>query len=91
MMRLGRVYGGHMVDMRATNAKLRKRARAIVADIAGCDEAAARAALQACDQNVKQAILVLKGATPEAAARLLETASGDLRAAVKALEAGASS
>ncbi|WP_037546003.1 N-acetylmuramic acid 6-phosphate etherase [Stappia stellulata] len=86
MMRLGRVYGGHMVDMRATNAKLRKRARAIVADIAGCDEATARRALEACDQNVKQAILVLKGATPEDAARLLKDASGDLGAAVKAHE-----
>ncbi|SDU45864.1 N-acetylmuramic acid 6-phosphate etherase [Stappia sp. ES.058] len=91
MMRLGRVYGGHMVDMRATNAKLRKRAQAIVADIAGCDAETARQALESCDQNVKQAILVLKGAAPADAARLLDDVSGDLGAAVKAFEGNASS
>jgi len=87
MMRLGRVYRGHMVDMRATNAKLRKRARVIVADIAGCDEETAHRALEACDEDVKQAILVLRGATPDTAAALLEKSCGDLRQAVAALEA----
>ena len=41
MIRLGRVYRGLMVQMRATNAKLRRRAEIMVAQITGCDERAA--------------------------------------------------
>jgi hypothetical protein len=44
MIRLGRVYRGLMVHMRATNAKLRHRAAEMVDMITGCGmEAAARA------------------------------------------------
>ena len=36
MLRLGRVYRGMMVNMQATNAKLKRRAEATVAQIARC-------------------------------------------------------
>src|SRR5216683_2170248 len=38
MVKLGRVYRGLMVDMRARNAKLKRRAEIIVSQIVGCDE-----------------------------------------------------
>ena len=36
MIRLGKVYGNLMVDVKATNEKLRERAKHIVADATGC-------------------------------------------------------
>ena len=36
MVKMGRVYRGLMVDMRARNAKLRRRAELIVSEIVGC-------------------------------------------------------
>ena len=39
MVRLGRIYRGMMVHMRASNVKLRRRAAAIVSRIVGCSEA----------------------------------------------------
>jgi N-acetylmuramic acid 6-phosphate etherase/N-acetylglucosamine-6-phosphate deacetylase len=68
MLRLGRVYGPYMVDMRASNAKLRRRAIRMVRAIAGADEAAARAALEACDLHVKTAIVMLRFGTDRAGA-----------------------
>ncbi|WP_231987529.1 N-acetylmuramic acid 6-phosphate etherase, partial [Mycobacterium sp. E2238] len=47
MVALGKVYGPRMVDVRATNAKLRRRAVRIVRDAAGVDEETAAAALSA--------------------------------------------
>lgn len=89
MIRLGRVYRGMMVDVIASSDKLRQRAVRIVVEAAGTDEATARAALATCENAVKPAILVAGGLTAEAAAQLLETHDGDLRAALAAMhEAG---
>jgi N-acetylmuramic acid 6-phosphate etherase/N-acetylglucosamine-6-phosphate deacetylase len=82
MIRLGKVFGPHMVDMRATNAKLRRRAIRMVVAIAGCDEAAAAAALTAADMHVKTAVLVARGMEACEARALLEQASGSLRRAL---------
>ena len=87
MIRLGRVYGGLMVDMRATNAKLRRRAAAMVADIAGCDESLAEAALARTDGDLKRAVLVATGLAPEEARIRLDAAGGHLRAALAGREA----
>src|SRR5262249_58100857 len=46
MVQLGKSYGGLMVDLRATNRKLRDRAIRIVAEIAGVSPERARAALE---------------------------------------------
>lgn len=83
MIRLGKVYGARMVDLRATNAKLRRRAVRIVRDAAGVDEAAAEAALKAADGHAKTAIVALLAGveTREAAARLAR-AAGKVRVAV---------
>lgn len=68
MIRLGRVHGNLMVDVRPTNAKLRERARRIVAEVTGVDEADATAALAATGWSARAAILVLsRGMTADEA------------------------
>jgi N-acetylmuramic acid 6-phosphate etherase len=56
MVRLNKVYGNLMVDLKATNAKLVLRAIRLTAFATGADEAAARAVLEQCDFHVKTAI-----------------------------------
>jgi N-acetylmuramic acid 6-phosphate etherase len=82
MLRLGRVYRGRMVDMIARNDKLRRRGVRMLQDLTGCDEDAARAALQTAGGKVKLAILVLDGATREQAEARLAAHGGDLRRAL---------
>ncbi|MGC9269306.1 N-acetylglucosamine-6-phosphate deacetylase [Acidiphilium sp.] len=83
MIRLGKIFGPYMVDLKPTNAKLRARAVRIVAAIAGCDGAAARAALDDCDGEVKTAIVALLMAVPAREARThLARSAGRLRAAL---------
>ena len=89
MTGLGRVYAGRMVEMRAANAKLRRRAVEMVCTLAGCTPAAARAALDVCAMRVKPAILVAHGQATHrldapAAIALLAAHHGDLRAALLA-------
>ncbi|MBS28513.1 MAG: N-acetylmuramic acid 6-phosphate etherase [Alphaproteobacteria bacterium] len=86
MIRMGRVYGGMMVDVIASSDKLRERALRIVVEAAKVDEDAARAALAACDQAVKPAILVARGLTLDDANTLLEANDGDLRHALATLQ-----
>jgi len=59
MIRLGRVHGNLMIDVRATNAKLRERARRIVAEVSGASKDEVAAALDATDWSARAAILML--------------------------------
>ncbi len=85
MIRLGKTHGPLMVDLRATNAKLRDRARRIVMRVTGCAGEEAAAALEAADGAAKSAILMIarKISADEALLRL-DAARGHLRAALKA-------
>lgn len=56
MIRLGKVYGNLMVDVRATNEKLRDRAKRIVIAATGCDEVTAVETLNKFDGRAKLAI-----------------------------------
>jgi len=56
MIRLGKVYGNLMVDVRATNEKLRDRAKRIVIAATGCDEVTAVETLNKFDGRAKSAI-----------------------------------
>jgi len=58
---LGHIHQGLMVNLRADNAKLRDRARGIVAMVAGVSHAEAERALQEASGEVKPAILVACG------------------------------
>ncbi|MFF1274107.1 N-acetylmuramic acid 6-phosphate etherase [Streptomyces marokkonensis] len=85
MIRLGKTYGNLMVDVRASNEKLRARSRRIVAQVTGADDDAVERALAATDGEVKNAILVLlAGVDGPTAARLLAESDGRLRAALAA-------
>ncbi|WP_210577867.1 N-acetylmuramic acid 6-phosphate etherase [Streptomyces sp. GESEQ-4] len=85
MIRLGKTYGNLMVDVRASNEKLRARSRRIVALATGASDEEIEAALAATDGEVKNAILtILTGADGPTAARLLEESGGHLRAALAA-------
>ena len=85
MTRLGRVHDGYMVDLRATNIKLRKRSERMLMEMTGAGADAARDALQRCAGRVKPAVLVIKGLTPEAAEKALAASGGSLRLALKTL------
>ena len=84
MVRLGRVYRGLMVDMRARNAKLRRRAAVMVGQILGCPEADAARHVEAADGEVKSAVLIGLGLSRSEAAQLLERHGGSLRSAIAA-------
>ncbi len=79
MIRLGRVYRGMMVDMQTTNAKLKRRAEAMVARIADCSEAQAARALEQTDGDIKVAALVVLGYDKAEAEAILARHKGNLR------------
>ncbi|MGI9146639.1 MAG: N-acetylmuramic acid 6-phosphate etherase [Chloroflexota bacterium] len=81
MIRLGKVYGNLMVDMQATNDKLRRRAERLVQQAAGATPQAAERALAESRGEVKTAITMLRLSISAAAAReRLAAAEGRLRA-----------
>ncbi|MFF6811201.1 N-acetylmuramic acid 6-phosphate etherase [Streptomyces sp. NPDC012403] len=83
MIRLGKTYGNLMVDVRASNEKLRARSRRIVAQATGAADDVVERALTATDGEVKHAILViLADVDGPTAARLLAESDGHLRAAL---------
>ncbi|MEA2720659.1 MAG: N-acetylmuramic acid 6-phosphate etherase [Candidatus Eremiobacteraeota bacterium] len=77
MVRLGKTYGNRMVDVVATNAKLRARSERLVRDLAG--DVDARALLAAAGGSVKTAVVMARrGVDRVAAERLLGAARGRL-------------
>ncbi|MFJ9867291.1 N-acetylmuramic acid 6-phosphate etherase [Streptomyces sp. NPDC101165] len=83
MIRLGKTYGNLMVDVRASNDKLRARSRRIVALATGASAEEIEKALTESGGEVKNAVLtILAGVDGPTAARLLEDSGGHLRAAL---------
>lgn len=83
MVRLGKVYGNLMVDVQATNDKLRVRAVRLVRSVTGADEAPARQALLQAGWDVKVAIAMLRLRVDAGAARQrLHESDGRLRSAL---------
>jgi len=79
-VRLGKVHGRSMVDVQPTNTKLRRRAIDIVQGITACDRHRAEVALEACDYEVKPAIVsVARQVSPRRARQLLLRHNGFLR------------
>lgn len=76
MIRLGRVYSNLMIDMPATNEKLRNRAVRMVELAAGVPRPVAVQAIRDADGNVKVAtVIAKKKVTADEARRMLETHS----------------
>ncbi|MDO4594098.1 MAG: N-acetylmuramic acid 6-phosphate etherase [Tissierellia bacterium] len=59
MVRMGKVYDNYMVDLIATNRKLKDRSVRIVKDITGCDDLTAKVTLDEANGNVKVSIVAL--------------------------------
>lgn len=86
MIRLGKTYRGVMVDLQATNEKLRARSVRTLIQLTGAPLADAVRALADADGSVKLALLILfTDASAETAAVALAAADGVLRDAVAAL------
>ncbi|AFZ67305.1 N-acetylmuramic acid 6-phosphate etherase [Deinococcus peraridilitoris] len=83
MVRLGKVYGNLMVDVKASNHKLRERAVMLVMTAAGVSETEARAVLAQADFKVNVAIVsLLRGVSVSEARALLQASGGHVRAAI---------
>jgi N-acetylmuramic acid 6-phosphate etherase len=86
MIRLGKTFGNLMVDVKATNAKLRERAIRIVQEATGLPHADAAAALEAAGGETKTTIVaVLTGLRADEARVKIAAANGSVRAALGAL------
>ncbi len=84
MVRLGKVYENLMVDLRASNAKLRDRAARIVAELCSATREEAIGLLGAAGGSVKAAVVMRRARVSlEEAERRLEEAGGSLRAALE--------
>ncbi len=83
MIRLGKIYGNLMVDLRATNNKLKDRSERIVMEVCGVTRERARDLLEAADKSVKTAIVMHKlGVDRQGALTALERAGGVIRRAI---------
>lgn len=83
MVLLGKTYGNLMVDLRATNEKLRNRTNRIIREATGLDQSAADVLLESCNRELKTALVVhLAGISAEEARERLHTANGRVRAAI---------
>ncbi|MGY0230903.1 N-acetylmuramic acid 6-phosphate etherase [Longispora urticae] len=90
MVRLGRVYSNLMVDVSATNAKLRGRLLTLLMEATGLPEPEAAAALAAADGELKVALVTaLAGVTTAQARAALITADDQVRKALVLLTSGA--
>src|SRR5262249_45010913 len=79
MLRLGRVYRGMMVNMQPTNAKLKRRAEAMVAQIAHCDPSQGEGGLERAEGDIKTAVLLAFGVDRVDAETVLKNCDGTLR------------
>jgi N-acetylmuramic acid 6-phosphate etherase len=85
MVQLGKTYGNLMVDLRATNEKLRNRTNRIVREATGLDRDAAETLLENCNNELKTALVSHLASVSAAEAReRLQKANGRVRAAVGA-------
>jgi N-acetylmuramic acid 6-phosphate etherase len=85
MVKLGRVYRGLMIGMRASNAKLLRRAVVIVSQIVGCDENDAAKFVQCAEGDVKIAVLLGLGWEKTEAVDALLKHQGNLRSVIDEL------
>lgn len=87
MIRLGRVYGGLMVDVQASNKKLVRRSENMLIHLTERSRGEVRAALGKAEGSVKLAALLLHGCTPAEAEAALQRAHGQLREALRLVQA----
>lgn len=84
MVQLGKTFGNLMVDLRATNTKLVARAQRLAATLTDLSEDEVIQHLDACNGELKTAVVsIRRGVRPDGARRLLEECGGQLRLALE--------
>ncbi len=87
MVRIGKCFGNRMVDLNASNEKLKARAVNLVVDITGANKKQALLALKQADWQVKNAVLmVAKECSVSDATELLAQNAGQLRRSLESSE-----
>jgi N-acetylmuramic acid 6-phosphate etherase len=87
MIKLGKVYGNLMVDLSATNKKLRDRSQRIIMEITGLSRPMAIKLLKRAKGNVKPAIVMyFKQAGYSEALKILNKSNQSLRQAIETLK-----
>lgn len=83
MIKLGKVYGNMMVDLKATNKKLLDRAKRIVCHAANVNDNIAQQYLELANMNAKLAIMMIKtGLDAQEAEQVLKNNDGRLKEAI---------
>ncbi len=84
MIQLGKTFGNLMVDLQATNTKLKNRSRRILEIATGLDPDQAQATLDRCQGSVKVALIAtLAAVAPDTARQCLDRAAGNVRQALQ--------
>lgn len=87
MIKLGKVYGNLMVNMKATNQKLRRRAVGIVRNATGVNDESAKEMTDKANGDARIAILMIKyQISLEKATHALKTSNGHFREAMHVIE-----
>jgi len=82
MIRLNRVYKGFMVEMKATNIKLKLRAEKILSDITNCNLQKARKVLEENNYNIKLSLMIINKFPKDKALKVLNECNGNLHKAL---------
>lgn len=83
MIKMGKVYQNFMVDLNASNYKLKERAKKIVCTVTNVDYSTAEALLDETEYNVKLAIvMILTNENKADALRLISKSNGFVRQAI---------
>ncbi len=82
MIRLNRVYKGFMVEMKATNIKLKLRAEKILSSITNCNLQKARKVLEENNYNIKLSLMIINKFPKDKALKVLNECNGNLHKAL---------
>ena len=83
MIKLNRVYKGFMIDVVASNEKLKKRSQYILSEITGCSEETAIKLLKKTNYNIRLSLMLFHNYTIEDAQKILEENDNDLHKILK--------
>ena len=83
MIKLNRVYKGFMIDVIASNEKLKKRAQFILSEIAGCSEETAVNFLEQTNYNIRMSLMLYHNYSIEDAKKILEENDNNLHKILK--------
>ena len=83
MIKLNRVYKGFMIDVVASNEKLKKRSQYILSEITGCSEETAIKLLKQTNYNIRLSLMLFHNYTIEDAQKILEENDNNLHKILK--------